>query len=65
MKTNLSFDAELIAQALKVSGDRNKNVGALRESIARRWAEENREGIAAFNKGIEDRGVWSEGMRNW
>jgi antitoxin CcdA len=68
MKTNLSLDAELIDQALKVSGECTKKASvtlALRESIARRWVEENHESIAAFNKEIEDRGVWSEGMRSW
>ena len=37
----------------------------LGESIARRWAKENRESIAAFNKEIAERGVWSEGIRSW
>jgi post-segregation antitoxin (ccd killing protein) len=68
MKTNLSLDAELIDQALKVSGERTKKAAvtlALKEFIARRWAEENRESISAFNEEIEDQGVWSEGMRSW
>jgi post-segregation antitoxin (ccd killing protein) len=68
MKTNLSLDAELIDQALKVSGERTKKAAvtlALKEFIARRWAEENRESIAAFNKEIEEQGVWSESMRSW
>jgi post-segregation antitoxin (ccd killing protein) len=68
MKTNLSLDAELIDQALKVSGERTKKAAvtlALKEFIARRWAEENRESISAFNEEIEEQGVWSEGMRSW
>ena len=68
MATNLSLDPELIDEALKVSGERTKKAAvtlALKEFIARRWAEENRESIAAFNKEIEERGVWSEGIRSW
>lgn len=68
MKTNLSLDAELIDQAPKVSGERTKKAAVtlvLKEFIARRWAEENRESISAFNKEIEEQGVWSEGMRTW
>ena len=68
MKTNLSLDAELIDQALKVSGESTKKTDVtlgLGESIALRWAKENRESIAAFNKEIAERGVWSEGIRSW
>jgi post-segregation antitoxin (ccd killing protein) len=60
MKTNLSLDAELIDQALKVSGERTKKAAvtlALKEFIARRWLEENRESITAFNEEIEKRGI--------
>ena len=68
MATNLAIDPELLDEALKVSGERTKKAAvtlALKELIARRWVEENREGIAAFNKDIEERGVWSESMRSW
>jgi antitoxin CcdA len=68
MKTDLSRDPELVDEALKVNGESNKQARltlALRETIARRWIEENRESIAAFNKEIEEQGVWSEGIRSW
>lgn len=68
MATNLSLDPDLIEEALKVSGERTKKAAvtlALKEFIARRWAEENRESITAFNKEIEEQGVWSEGIRSW
>ena len=68
MATNLALDPELIDEALKVSGERTKKAAvtlALKEFIAKRWAEENRESIAAFNDEIESRGVWSENMRSW
>ena len=68
MATNLAIDPELIERALKLSGERSKKAAvtlALKEFIARRWVEENRDNIEAFNKSIEERGVWSEGMRSW
>ena len=68
MTTNLALDPELINTALKLSGERSKKAAvtlALKEFIARRWVKENRDGIAAFNKDIEERGVWSESMRSW
>ena len=68
MATNLSLDPDLIEEALKVCGERTKKAAvtlALKEFIARRWAEENRESITAFNKEIEEQGVWSEGIRSW
>ena len=68
MKANLSLDAEINDQALNLSGERTKKTDVtlgLGKSIARRWADENRESIAAFNNEIEEQGVWSEGMRSW
>lgn len=68
MATNLAIDPALIDETLKLSGARTKKAAvalALKEFVARRWVEENREAIAAFNKDIEKRGVWSEGMRSW
>ena len=68
MATNLSIDPELIERALEVSGERTKKAAvtlALKEFVARRWANENREAINAFNEEIEARGVWSEGLRRW
>ena len=51
--------------AHKVSGSCTEVTPIFKESIALRWAKENRESIAAFNKGIEEHGVWSEGIRSW
>lgn len=68
MKTNLSRDSELVDEAQKVNGESNKQASltlALRETIARRWIEENRESIVAFNREIEEHGVWSDGIRSW
>ena len=68
MTTNLALDPVLIEEALKVSGVRTKKAAvtlALKEFVARRWADKNRASIAAFNAEIEERGVWSEGLRRW
>ena len=68
MATNLALDPELIEKALKLSGERSKKAAvtlALKEFIARRWVEENRANIEAFNDDIAARGVWSENMRSW
>lgn len=68
MATNLALDPELIEKALKLSGERSKKAAvtlALKEFIARRWVEENRLSIEAFNEDIAARGVWSENMRSW
>ena len=68
MSTNLALDPILIEEALKVSGERTKKAAvtlALKEFIARRWADENRVSITAFNEEVEARGVWSEGLRPW
>jgi len=68
MATNLALDPELIETALRLSGERSKKAAvtlALKEFIARRWVEENRESIKAFNERIAEQGPWSEGMRSW
>lgn len=52
MATNLAIDPKLIEEALKLSGESTKKAAvtlALKEFIAKRWLEENRAGIAAFN----------------
>ena len=68
MATNLALDPELLVRALQLSGERTKKAVvtlALKEFIARRWVEENRESITAFNEEIEKRGIWSENIRSW
>jgi len=68
MASNLAIDQALLEEALKVSGARTKKAAvtlALKEMIARRWAEENRANIDAFNKDVEARGLWSDTMRSW
>ncbi len=68
MATNLALDPKLLERALKVSGERTKKAAvtkALEEFIARRWVDENREAIEAYNQEIKSSGVWSDGLRRW
>jgi antitoxin CcdA len=63
---NLSIDAELIDEA-KSAGTNLSAVleKALKEERARRWPAENAEAIAAYNREIEEHGIWSDGWRTW
>ena len=53
MKVNLSATLE---EALRERA---------RDEERRRWKEENREAIEAFNRRIERDGVWSDGLRRF
>ena len=68
MATNLALDPGLLDLTLKLSGEKSKKAAvtlALKEFIARRWVEENRDNIAAYNEDVLKRGNWSDGMRSW
>lgn len=68
MASNLNLDPELLERALQVSGERTKKAAvtkALEEFVARRWVEENRDAIAAYNLDVKANGVWSDGLRRW
>ena len=65
---NLSVDAELLAKAKEMELNLSATLeDVLREKTraeeARRWKEENREAIEAFNRRIERDGIWSDGLR--
>lgn len=65
---NLSLDSDLLAQArelgLNLSGVAEQALAyAVSARLAERWAEENREAVAAYNQRIEARGVFSDGLR--
>ena len=38
---------------------------AIRENLNRRWLEENAEAIQEFNRRVEQRGVFSDGLRSF
>ncbi|MBX3493751.1 MAG: type II toxin-antitoxin system CcdA family antitoxin [Parvibaculum sp.] len=67
---NLSVDAELLAKAKEMELNLSATLeDVLREKTraeeARRWKEENREAIEAFNRRIERDGIWSDGLRRF
>lgn len=65
---NLSINSDLLRQARELGINLSQ---ALEEEIARRvrearakaWAEENREAIEARNRWVEEKGLWSDGLR--
>jgi antitoxin CcdA len=68
VRVSLTIDEALVAQA-KAAG---VNLSAVaeeairfrtREEEMRQWSEQNREAIAAWDKRIEEEGLWSDGLR--
>ena len=60
--TNLSLDAQLVADAkamcLNLSETAERAIAeAVRHEKVRRWKEENREAIEAYNRYIDEHGV--------
>ena len=74
---NFHIDDELLAQAaaLGVKATQvtetalrlaiSKADPAAADARAAKWAEENAEAIADYNRRIRERGVFSTGLRNW
>lgn len=76
-KAELRIDAELLAQA-EAAGVKADEVAetAIRAAVSRadpeaavaraaKWAEENAEAIADYNRRIRERGVFSDEFRKW
>ncbi|MCE9650147.1 MAG: type II toxin-antitoxin system CcdA family antitoxin [Parvibaculum sp.] len=63
---NLSVDANLLTHARELNINLSALLeGALREEARKRWREENREAIEAYNERIREYGVWSDGLRRF
>lgn len=63
---NLSVDANLLSHAKELHINLSALLeGALREEARKRWREENREAIEAYNERIRTHGVWSDGLRRF
>jgi antitoxin CcdA len=65
---NLSVRADLLeeARAYKINLSQTLEAAlqaALKKEKERRWLEENRAAIEAYNRHIERDGLWSDGMR--
>lgn len=68
--TNLSVDADLLRQArelgIKLSQVLERAlVERIRDARAATWLAENAEAIAAYNREVERRGAFSDGLRRF
>lgn len=68
--TNLSLQADLLAEAksldLNLSAELNRALAEIvKRKRAEKWLEENREAIAAYNRYVEQHGVFGEEYRQW
>ena len=66
--TNLSVRADLLSEArtLGINLSRTFELALgeeLKKERERRWREENRAAIDAYNRQVEERGLWSDGLR--
>ncbi len=67
---NLSVNADLLEQAKASSINLSRALEATLEAQIKaekrkRWLEENKQAIEAYNKRIEEHGVFSDGMRTF
>jgi antitoxin CcdA len=67
---NLSINSELLQQAKELGINLSQSLEeTLADKVARRkeelWLEENREAIEDYNRTIEQRGVFSHGLRRF
>lgn len=68
--TNLSVNCDLLRQArecrINISQALELRLAELlREEKIRTWKEENREALEAYNRRVEDHGVFSDGLRRF
>lgn len=68
--TNLSVNRDLLEKAreLKINLSQlleDRLAEAVREEGRRRWLEENAEAIGEYNRRVEGRGVFSDGLRRF
>jgi antitoxin CcdA len=65
---NVSINSDLLRRAREMSINVSRALEAeleriLREERARRWKDDNREAMEAFNRWIEEHGVFSDRLR--
>ena len=68
--TNLSLNSDLLRQAKELRINLSQTlerclVQILLEEKRRAWRDENREAIDAYNRRIEEQGVFSNGLRGF
>lgn len=68
--TNVSIRSDLLANARELKVNLSAVLEKSLEDIVRQhrreqWKRENREAIQAYNKFVEEHGVWSDEFRTW
>jgi antitoxin CcdA len=68
--TNLSINADLLRMARESQINLSQTlelclVDMMREQQRRKWREDNREAINAYNRRITESGVYGEGLRSF
>jgi antitoxin CcdA len=68
--TNVSVRSDLLADARKLGINlsaelENRLVEIVRQHRAEQWKRENRKAIQAYNKFVEENGIWSDEFRTW
>jgi antitoxin CcdA len=67
---NVSINSDLLRQAREMKVNLSRTLEdnlerIVREERARRWKEENREAMEAFNRWLEEHGVFSDRLRQF
>jgi antitoxin CcdA len=67
---NVSINSDLLRQAREMKINLSRTLEEtlerlLREERARRWKEENRDAMEAFNRWVEEHGVFSDRLRQF
>jgi len=68
--TNLSINRDLLLKAREYhinlsNALENRLIEILAEAKRREWKEENRDAIDAYNRRVQESGVFSEGLRRF
>ena len=68
--TNVSINSELLANArelgLNLSAELEQRLTeVVRQRRAEHWLRDNRDAIEAYNRHIEEHGMWNEEFRTW
>lgn len=68
--TNVSIRSDLLADAralnINLSQEFEKHLSeVVRKARGEQWKHDNRGAIVAYNKFVEENGIWSEEFRTW
>lgn len=68
--TNVSIRSDLLADArelgINLSAElEHRLTEVVRQHRAEQWKRDNREAIEAYNRHIEEHGLWNEEFRTW